>query len=73
MKPGEYARELGNLSDGQVRKALRDFARAEGINDSSVSNVWVINRRIRNEFNMGVPDSRLGLNLYADTSLVRRL
>lgn len=51
---------------------MRDFARAEGVNDSSMSNVWAINRRIKNEFEIGIPDNRLGYNLYADTTLARK-
>ena len=63
---------LGNFMDKQVRDQLRSMARIEGINDSSMSNLWAINRRIRNEYDIGIPDNRLGLNLYADTTLARK-
>jgi hypothetical protein len=72
VKPGEYAKELGVFIDRQVRDTLRTFARAEGINDSSASNLYAINRRIKNEYDIGIPDSRLGFNLYADTTLARK-
>ncbi|MCH7344480.1 hypothetical protein LZ017_13940 [Pelomonas sp. CA6] len=72
VQPGQYAKELGNFIDKEVRFDLRGFARAEGINDSSMSNVWAINRRIKNEFEIGIPDNRLGYNLYADTTLARK-
>jgi hypothetical protein len=72
VKPGEYAQTLGTFVDKQVRGTLRDFGRAEGINDSSASNLWAINRRITGELGIGVPDNRLGLNLYADTTLARK-
>lgn len=72
VKPGDYAQELGNFIDRRVRGTLRDFARAEGINDSPMSNLWAINRRIRNEYDIGIPDNRLGFNLYADTTLARK-
>lgn len=71
-KSGEYAMVLGNFIDKEVRFDLRTFARAEGINDSSISNLWAINRRIAGEYGIGVPDSRLGFNLYADTTLARK-
>jgi hypothetical protein len=72
VKPGEYAKALGSYIDDQVRRNLRDFARFEGVNDSAASNLWAINRRIRNEYDIGIPDNRLGLNLYADTTLARK-
>jgi hypothetical protein len=71
VKPGDYARALGSFIDDQVRIELRGFARAEGISENRFSNLWAINRRIQSEFVLGwgVPDNRLGLNLYADTTL----
>jgi hypothetical protein len=72
VKPGEYAQTLGTFVDKRVRDQLRAFARAESINDSSASNLWAINRRITSEFGIGIPDNRLGLNLYADTTLARK-
>ncbi|HVZ42162.1 MAG TPA: LysM domain-containing protein, partial [Ramlibacter sp.] len=72
VKAGEYAKELGTFIDRQVRLDLRFFAKAEGINDSSMSKLWAVNRRIANEYDIGIPDSRLGFNLYADTTLARK-
>lgn len=72
VDPGDYARTLGSYIDDQVRRELRGFARAEGINDNSTSNIWAINRRITGEYGAGIPDNRLGFNLYSDTTLARK-
>ncbi|HVZ47136.1 MAG TPA: hypothetical protein VHA82_25230, partial [Ramlibacter sp.] len=74
IEDGAYAKTLGNLIDKQVRFDLRGFARDEGISDSSMSNLWAINRRIKSDLGglIGVPDSRMGFNLYADTTLARK-
>ena len=74
VKNGEYARTLGTFADKQIRDVLRGMARAEGINDSSVSNIWAINRRIKNDLGdlIGYPDSRLGFNLHIDSSLAKK-
>jgi hypothetical protein len=37
-----------------------------------MSNLWAINRCIRNEYVVCIPDNRLGFNLYADTTLARK-
>ena len=68
---GDYARTLGNYIDGNVRFELRGLARAEGINDSMTSNIWGVNRSIRSDLveGRGIPDNRLGYNLFADTTL----
>jgi hypothetical protein len=74
VKPGDYARALGSYIDEKVRFELRGFAIAEGINDSALSNIWAINRRIKSNSvaGYGVPDGRIGLNLYHDTTLARK-
>jgi hypothetical protein len=71
---GDYARTLGNYIDGQVRFELRGLAKVEGINDSMTSNMWAVNRSIRSDLveGRGIPDNRLGSNVFADTSLARK-
>jgi hypothetical protein len=68
---GDFARTLGNYMDGQVRVELRFLARGEGINDSMASNLWGVNRNIRGDLTerRGIPDNRLGFNVFADTTL----
>jgi hypothetical protein len=74
VKDGQYARTLGNFIDDQVRLRLRDLAKAEGINDSPMSNIWAINRRIKSDSvaGYGIPDGRIGLNIFHDTTLARK-
>ncbi|WP_420998321.1 hypothetical protein ACKI2N_031945 [Cupriavidus sp. 30B13] len=74
VKPGEYAKELGNFIDKQVRDGLRGFAKVEGLSDSAASNIWAVNRRLKSEImpGWGIPDSRLGYNMYADTTLAMK-
>ncbi|WP_093351647.1 LysM peptidoglycan-binding domain-containing protein [Variovorax sp. PDC80] len=74
VKNDDYARTLGNYIDKQVRDALRSMARAEEINDTGTSKLWAINRRISSALvnGYGIPDNRLGMNLYADTTLARK-
>jgi hypothetical protein len=74
VKDGQYARTLGSFIDDQVRLRLRDMAKAEGINDSSTSNIWAINRRIKNDVvdGYGIPDGRIGFNIFHDTTLARK-
>ncbi|MBI2308393.1 MAG: hypothetical protein HYU78_13905 [Rhodocyclales bacterium] len=71
---GQYARTLGSFIDTQVRDQLRVLAKMEGINDSSLSNVWAINRRIKSDGveGYGIPDGRIGHNTYHDTTLARK-
>ncbi|GAB7547892.1 hypothetical protein CS8_075850 [Cupriavidus sp. 8B] len=68
------AKDLGVFIDDRVRLQLRGFAAEEGLSDSAASNVWAVNRRIKSEQvpGWGVPDSRLGANLYADTTLAAK-
>lgn len=74
VEDGQYARTLGSFIDGRVRDQLRGFAQLEGINDSSVSNIWAINRRIKSDdvAGYGIPDGRIGNNIYHDTTLARK-
>jgi hypothetical protein len=58
--------------DTQVRAQLRFMGRAEGLPDSSSSVLWAVNRRITDGQQIGIPDNRLGSNIYADTSLTRK-
>lgn len=71
---GRYSRELGNYIDRQARLNLRLHAKDEGINDDGPSKIWAINRRIQIDTvqGYGVPDNRIGYNLYADTTLARK-
>jgi hypothetical protein len=55
--------------DGQVRDRLRAFGRAEGMPDSSASNVFAVNRQMRGQDMIGYPDLRLGANTISDVSL----
>lgn len=74
VKDGDYARVLGSYVDLRVRNDLRGFAKSEGINDSMASNLWGVNRSIRSDLaeGRGIPDNRLGYNLFADTTLARK-
>jgi hypothetical protein len=71
IKGGDYARTLGSYIDIRVRDQLRSYALSEGINDSMASSIWGVNRSIRSDLvdGRGIPDNRLGYNLFADTSL----
>ncbi|WP_454733429.1 MULTISPECIES: hypothetical protein [Cupriavidus] len=71
---GGYAKALGTFIDGRVRDQLRAFAAAEGLSDSAASSIWAVNRRIKSDLvpGWGIPDNRLGTNLYADTTLARK-
>lgn len=55
-----------------MRAQLRFMGRAEGLPDSSSSVLWAVNRRITDGQQIGIPDHRIGTNLYADTSLTRK-
>ena len=68
----DYASTLGNFTDVQVRDALRAFASSENVYAGPGANLWAINRRIQSEAGIGIPDNRLGFNLYADTTLARK-
>jgi hypothetical protein len=74
VEKGEYGKTLGNFIDRQVRFDLRGFAQDEGISDNPMSNFWAINRRIKSDLGdlIGIPNNRLGFNLYADTTLARK-
>ncbi|MYM32227.1 hypothetical protein GTP58_28220 [Duganella sp. CY15W] len=74
VKDGQYARTLGSFVDDQVRLRLRDMAKAEDINNSSMSNIWAINRRIKNDIvdGYGISDGRIGFNIFHDTTLARK-
>ena len=65
----DYATTLGNYIDDQVRGQLRRLAAAEGISDNAASTLWAVNRNISSDIGRGIPDNRLGLNLFADTTL----
>ncbi len=71
---GQFARTVGNEIDKLVRFELRGLAAAEGINDSSTSNIWAINRRIKSDFveSYGIPDGRVGSNIYHEPKLARK-
>jgi len=71
---GDYIRTLGSYIDEQVRFSLRNMAKTEGIDENMSSPMWAINRRLSSDLvkGYGIPDNRLGLNLYADTTLARK-
>lgn len=69
---GSYVLTLGNFIDGQVRRDLRRFGQLEGLPDSSASNVFAVNRAVRGNDLMGVPDLRLGTNRISDVSLAAK-
>lgn len=60
---------LGTYVDWQVRERLRYFGTTEGIPDSSASNVFAVNRVIRGQGLVGIPDLRVGSNLILALSL----
>lgn len=66
-----YARTAGADVDENVRYDLRLFARKEGLPDGAGSRIMAINRQIRSEQSpyVGIPDLRLGRNVYLDTTL----
>lgn len=72
LKNNDYALTVGTYVDTQVRAQLRFMGRAEGLPDSSSSVLWAVNRRITDGQQIGIPDHRIGTNLYADTSLTRK-
>ena len=69
-----YAQTLGVFIDDQVREVLRGTANAIGVNESQDSTRLAVNRRISNMVDdlYGLPDLRLGANIYADTTLARK-
>jgi hypothetical protein len=71
---GTYATSLGNFIDKLARDDLRRLARAEGISEQGPSRIWAINRRISISSipASGIPDNRIGYNLFADTTLARK-
>jgi hypothetical protein len=72
LKNNDFALTAGAYVDTQVRAQLRFMGRAEGLPDSSSSVLWAVNRRITDGQQIGIPDNRLGSNIYADTSLTRK-
>jgi hypothetical protein len=72
LKSNDFALTAGTYVDTQVRAQLRFMGRAEGLPDSSASILWAVNRRITDGQQIGIPDNRLGTNIFADTSLSRK-
>lgn len=69
LKNGDYALTLGSYVDSQVRNQLRRFGAANGLPDSAASNVFAVNRQLRGNGMVGIPDLRLGGNLLSDVTL----
>lgn len=71
VAPGKFATVLGNYIDEQVRLELRAFAKSEQISDTIASKEWAIKRRLKSQSSpqIGIPDGRIGLNLFHDTTL----
>jgi hypothetical protein len=72
LRNNDYALTLGLYVDDQVRTGLRDFGRLNGLPDSSASNVFAVNRQLREQGLVGIPDLRLGRNLFSDVTLGRK-
>lgn len=62
---------IGNYIDGAVRSALRRELRNMGINEHPHSQIAAVNRRLTSPetSQYGIPDMRLGRNLYMDTTI----
>ena len=69
-----YTQTLGTYIDQQVRDVLRSTAQSMGINENSDSTRLAVNRRISSmvDGTYGLPDLRIGGNIYADTTLARK-
>ena len=69
-----YAQTLGVFIDDRVRDALRVTANAIGVSESQDSTRLAVNRRISNITDnlYGLPDLRLGANIYSDTTLASK-
>jgi hypothetical protein len=72
LRNGDFALTLGLDVDEQVRLDLREFGRRNGLPDSSASNVFAVNRQLREQGLVGIPDLRLGRNLFSDVTLGRK-
>lgn len=62
---------IGNYIDNAVRDALRNELRNMGINEHPHSQIAAVNRRLTSPetSQYGIPDMRLGRNLYMDTTI----
>jgi hypothetical protein len=69
LRNNDYALTLGAYVDDRVRRDLRAWGVGQGIPDSSASNVFAVNRQIRGQGLVGIPDLRLGSNLLSDVTL----
>ncbi|MHA6916159.1 hypothetical protein ACQUJO_23950 [Ralstonia pseudosolanacearum] len=67
-----YAATLGSFVDDRVRTELRALAKSEGISESRMSGIWGVNRSISDGTLRGIPDNRLGSNLFVDTTLANK-
>ncbi|MDC4418523.1 glycine zipper family protein, partial [Acinetobacter baumannii] len=67
----DFATKIGQVIDNDVRRALRAFAKSEGISENSKSYIWGVNRRMKDPITQefGIPDNRVGMNLYLDTTI----
>jgi hypothetical protein len=72
LQNGNYQLTLGSYVDQQTRLDLRRFGVAEGIPDSTASNIFAVNRYIRGNDMIGIPDLRMGSGLLSDVSLARK-
>jgi hypothetical protein len=72
LKNNDYALTLGGYVDEQVRLTLRRYGTTEGLPDSGASNLYAVNRQLRSGGMIGVPDLRIGNNLFSDTTLARK-
>ena len=72
LEAGGYMQTLGNYMDRQVRTQLRAFGASQGLPDSSVSNLFAVNRLIRGAGLAGIPDLRTGANQISDVTLSRK-
>ncbi|MHA6916157.1 hypothetical protein ACQUJO_23940 [Ralstonia pseudosolanacearum] len=58
----------GNLLEKPCRTRLCGVI-TEGISESRMSGIWGVNRSISDGTLRGIPDNRLGSNLFVDTTL----
>jgi hypothetical protein len=72
LRNGSIMLTLGSYADAQIRDALRDFYRSEGLSESYVSSHVAVNRKISNGLLSGIPDLRLGSNLLSDSTLANK-
>ena len=67
-----WALAVGTYVDVQVRDSLDQFGKYEQLSSGIGSTLYSVNRQIRGNGWIGVPDLLLGKNLYSDTTIARK-